>query len=88
MLLTQADGPKAPRVIDQLAGIANVSYHHHQPIGAEPGIGTGSTPAPMTDSAALALAELEAEEEAAIATLKAEFKARKDALWGNVGVAR
>ena len=65
------------------------SYHHHQPIGAERrGIGTGSTPAPMTDSAAQALAELEAEEEAAIATLKAEFKARKDALWGNVGVAR
>ena len=63
------------------------SYHHHQPIGAEK-IGTGSTPAPMTDSAAQALAELEAEEEAAIATLKAEFKARKDALWGNVGVAR
>jgi len=58
------------------------------PLAPSRGIGTGSTPAPMTDSAAQALAELEAEEEAAIATLKAEFKARKDALWGNVGVAR
>ena len=58
------------------------------PLGREPRDRHGFDTAPMTDSAAQALSELEAEEEAAIATLKAEFKARKDALWGNVGVAR